>query len=70
MKDSRPYLTNRRCGRCIVPLETSERHEEGWLYVTVSCPKCDFKSVVTFSPDELREWARRGKSRATGASWS
>jgi len=68
--DSRPYLVDRRCGTCLTPLVTTERHEEGWLIVTYNCPSCDFKSVVTFSPAELQEWARRGKSRVSGASWS
>ncbi|MBE3111424.1 MAG: hypothetical protein IMZ46_13125 [Acidobacteria bacterium] len=55
----RPYLSDRRCGRCIVPLTTEERREDGWLFVTYNCPKCGFRSVVTFSPQELEEWARR-----------
>lgn len=66
----RPYLSDRRCGRCLLPLTTTERHEEGWLFVTYACASCGFKQVVTFSPDELREWTRRGKSQVTGASWS
>lgn len=31
----------------------------------LDCRKCGFSSVVTFSPDELVEWARRG-ARAEG----
>ena len=68
--DNRPYLVDRRCGTCITPLETTERHEEGWLHVTYACGKCGFKQVVTFSPAELQARARRAKSRVTGASWS
>ena len=71
-KDGRPYLVDRRCGTCLTPLETTERREGGWLYVTYSCASCGFKQVVTFSPAELAEWARRSRprSRVTGASWS
>ncbi len=63
MNDNRPYLSERRCGRCLLPLETSERREDGWLFVTYRCPGCGNKSVVTFSPAELAEWERRGKDR-------
>jgi ribosomal protein S27AE len=70
MKDNRPFLVDRYCGKCIVPLETTERHEDGWLHVTYACGKCGFRQVVTFSPFELQEWARRGRSRVTGTSWS
>lgn len=55
----RPYLLDRRCGRCLIPLETSERRDGGWLLVTYLCPVCGFSQVVTFSPQELEEWARR-----------
>lgn len=55
----RPYLSDRRCGRCIIPLETSERREGGWLIVVFRCPKCGTSSTVTFSPQELEEWTRR-----------
>jgi ribosomal protein S27AE len=55
----RPYLSDRRCGRCIVPLTTTEHREGGWLMVTYACGKCGFRSVVTFSPQELDEWTRR-----------
>ncbi|MGA2363427.1 MAG: hypothetical protein ABSG73_13330 [Candidatus Aminicenantales bacterium] len=58
-KRDRPYLSDRRCGRCLVPFETTERREGGWLYVTFRCPSCGYKSVVTFSPQELQEWERR-----------
>ena len=61
----RPYLMDRRCGRCLIPLETSERREGGWLYVTFRCPGCSFKQVVTFSPGELEEWASRGVRTAS-----
>jgi hypothetical protein len=61
-KNRRPYLSDRRCGRCLVQLETSERREGGWLYVTFHCPGCGFKQVVTFSPTELAEWERRGQA--------
>ena len=54
----RPYLSDRRCGRCLMPLRTTERREDGWLHVTYACT-CGFRSVVTFSPGELQEWARR-----------
>ena len=60
----RPYLTDRRCGRCLVPLETTERREGGWLFVQFSCDKCGFQTVVTFSPQELAEWERRGARTA------
>ena len=63
----RPYLSDRRCGRCLVPLETTERREGGWLFVQFSCDSCGFKQVVTFSPAELLEWERRGRTRAAGA---
>lgn len=56
----RPYLTARRCGRCLLPLETSERRQDGWLFVTYRCAGCGQTYVVTFSPAELAEWARRG----------
>lgn len=59
----RPYLVDRRCGRCIVPLTTTESREGGWLFVTYRCQVCGYSSVVTFSPDELVEWARRGGIR-------
>lgn len=65
----RPYLSDRRCGRCLVPLETTERREAGWLYVAYRCPACGFRQVVTFSPAELEEWANRG-ARAAGAGKS
>lgn len=63
----RPYLSDRRCGRCLVPLETTERREDGWLFVTYACRKCGFNQVVSFSPGELMEWERRG-SRARSAA--
>ena len=56
----RPYLSDRRCGRCIIPLELEERREGGWLFVTYHCAGCGFSQVVTFGPQELEEWARRG----------
>ena len=65
----RPYLSGRSCGRCLVPFETSERREDGWLFVTYACRKCGFSQVVSFSPQELEEWARRG-SRAASADRS
>jgi hypothetical protein len=58
----RPYLTGRTCGRCLVPLETIEHREGGWLFVTYSCAGCGFRQVVSFSPQELAEWERRGKN--------
>jgi predicted RNA-binding Zn-ribbon protein involved in translation (DUF1610 family) len=58
-KKRRPYLSDRSCGRCLVPFETTERRAGGWLYVTFKCPGCGYKNVVTFSPEELAEWARR-----------
>ena len=64
---NRPYLSDRRCGHCLIPFETSERREAGWLYVTFSCSGCGFKQVVTFSPAELAEWVLRG-ARAAGKS--
>jgi len=64
MKTDRPYLVARHCGRCLIPLETSERREGAWLFVAYSCAGCGFRQVVTFSPAELEEWARRGKARA------
>lgn len=64
----RPYLTDRRCGQCLVPLEVEEKRENGWLFVTYRCPSCDFRTVVTFSPQELAEWARRGGSRPSANS--
>ena len=63
----RPYLSDRRCGRCIIPLELEERREDGWLFVTYHCLSCGFRTVVTFSPQELEEWARRG-ARARAAA--
>jgi len=63
----RPYLTGRSCGRCLVPFELEERREGGWLFVTYRCPKCSNSSTVTFSPQELEEWARRG-ARARAAA--
>lgn len=63
--NERPYLIDRRCGRCLVPLETVESREGGWLIVTYICPTCGPVSTVTFSPQELAEWARR-RSRAAG----
>lgn len=68
----RPYLTDRHCGKCLLPLTTTERRSDGWLYVTYRCASCGFRQVVTFSPQELAEWTRRSrpKSRVTGASWS
>ena len=62
----RPYLVDRRCGRCLIPLEMSERHEDGWLIVTYRCSGCGATSTVTFSPQELQEWARRQSARAVG----
>jgi hypothetical protein len=59
--DSRPYLVNRFCDRCILPLEISERREGSWLFVTYSCGRCGFRQVVSFSPAELAEWERRRK---------
>lgn len=56
----RPYLMDRRCGRCILPLSIEEHREGGWLFVTYNCGGCGFRQVVTFSPQELAEWARRG----------
>ncbi|MCJ7611943.1 MAG: hypothetical protein MUP19_06745 [Candidatus Aminicenantes bacterium] len=68
-KDARPYLVNRRCGHCIIPLETTERHAGGWLFVTYACLKCGFKQVISFSPAELMEWDRRGsRARAVANS--
>ncbi|GEM_PF-2216094 len=63
----RPYLSGRTCGRCIVPLTTTEYREGGWLFVTYACLKCGFRQVITFSPHELEEWARRG-ARARAAT--
>jgi len=63
----RPYLSDRRCGQCLVPLEVKDRREDGWLFVTYRCPVCGFHQVVTFSPQELMEWERRGRTRAAGA---
>jgi len=63
----RPYLSDRRCGRCLVPLETTDRREGGWLFVTYACLKCGFNQVVSFSPGELMEWARRGARAAMRA---
>lgn len=60
----RPYLADRRCGRCLLPFETSERRADGWLYVTFRCPGCGANHAVTFSPAELEEWSRRQASRA------
>jgi len=54
----RPYLSDRRCGRCLKPFETTERREGGWLFVSFKCP-CGSSYTVTFSPAELEEWARR-----------
>lgn len=63
MKTSRPYLVaDRRCGCCRRPFEISERHEDGWCYVTYVCARCGFNQVVTFSPAELEEWQRRSAS--------
>ena len=62
----RPYVTGRRCGRCLVPFEISERREGGWLFVSFTCPVCGYKNVVSFSPGELLEWERRQASRAVG----
>ena len=62
--DSRPYLTERRCGRCLVALELEERREGGWLFITYKCPCCLFSQVVKFSLAELEEWARRGHAGA------
>ena len=62
----RPYLSDRRCGRCLVPLEISERREDGWLFVVYRCSGCGATSTVTFSPQELQEWARRQGARAVG----
>jgi len=64
MKTDRPYLVARQCGRCLTPLEMTERREGAWFFATYYCPKCGFRQVVTFSPAELEEWARRGKARA------
>ena len=71
-KDNRPYLVDRRCATCLTPLVTTERHGDGWLYVTYACGKCGFRQVVIFSPQDLAEWSCRAwpKSRVTGASWS
>jgi len=63
----RPYLSDRRCGRCLVPLELEERREGGWLFVTYHCLSCGFRQVISFSPQELEEWARRG-ARARAAA--
>lgn len=57
----RPFLMDRRCGRCLVRLEISENREGGWLFATYRCPVCGFRQVVTFSPAELEEWERRGR---------
>lgn len=62
----RPYLSDRRCGRCLIPFKTTERREAGWLYVTFRCLGCGFNQVVTFSPGELMEWERRGKAANAG----
>jgi hypothetical protein len=55
----KPYLTGCRCGRCITPLETTERRESGTLYVTYVCTRCGVRTVVTFPPAKLAEWERR-----------
>jgi len=65
--DSRPYLTERRCGRCLVPFEITEHRADGWLFATYACPTCGNRTMVTFSPQELEEWARRG-TRARAAA--
>jgi DNA-directed RNA polymerase subunit RPC12/RpoP len=65
--DSRPYLTDRRCGRCLVPFEITEHREGGWLFATYACPTCGNRTVVTFSPQELQERERRSRTRAVGA---
>ena len=65
----RPYLTGRSCGQCLVPLETTERREDGWLIIVYSCRVCEFKTVVTFSPQELEEWERRSRTRFAGAEF-
>ena len=65
----RPYLTGRSCGQCLTPLETTERREEGWLYVTFACPSCNFRTVVSFGPQELEEWERRSRTRVAGAEF-
>ncbi|MEN6560101.1 MAG: hypothetical protein ABFD52_04925 [Acidobacteriota bacterium] len=62
----RPYLSDRRCGRCLIPLEIRERREDGWLIVTYRCPICGFNQAITFSPQELEEWARRHPGTRTG----
>jgi len=62
----RPYVVDRRCGRCLRPLETTERREGGWLFVTYNCAGCGFRQVITFSPEELAEWARRGSEPCPG----
>ena len=68
MKAGRPYLTERLCGECIRPLEiTEERQADGWLKAVYSCSHCGARTVVTFSPQELAEWERRGRTRAAGA---
>lgn len=64
---SRPYLIDRRCGRCLVPFEIRERRAEGWLFVVYACERCDFRQTVTFSPAELAEWARRSTVREARA---
>lgn len=66
-KKNRPYLMDRRCGSCLTPLETTEHREDGWLFVTYHCLSCGFRTVVTFSPQELEEWARRGSRAAARA---
>ncbi|MGA2533816.1 MAG: hypothetical protein ABSG19_12375 [Candidatus Aminicenantales bacterium] len=64
----RPYLSDRRCGRCLVPFELEERREGGWLFVTYRCPVCGNKNVVSFSPQELQEWALRGARAAANVA--
>ena len=66
----RPYLSDRRCGQCLKPFETTEkRSQDGWLSVIYHCPGCGNTSTVTFSPAELEEWGRRSL-RSAGRSQS
>ena len=60
----RPYLMDRKCSRCLVPLETSERWKDDWLFVTYKCPGCPFRQVVTFSPAELAEREQRTRAKS------
>ena len=65
----RPYLSDRKCGKCLTPLEISEYREAGWMFATYRCAKCDFRQVISFSPQELAEWERRSRTRVAGAEF-